>query len=409
MTLSVFKAMLLGLLRDRGALTMVFVLPPIIYVIFASIFSGTAGGELRLRVVVLDEAGTAVTRRLVEAIQQEPSFHRVTGAPRSREAVEAMIRQDEADVGVLLRHDPTDPKRLAIAPFLVIGDSAKAMATPIVAGQVQRLFGQKLPDAAYRRLFADVEQNFVPLVPAQSARVDATIEAVRQASVGATQDKRQGAAELVEQVDIKSTAVAPAAVVYYAGAVAILFLMLSAAQGGMMLIDERNNGVLDRLIAGGAGRVGALVGGKFLFLLALGFVQAGAIFAVAAALYDVNVVSRWMEWAVITFSAAAAAAGLALVISAACRTRQQAQTFSSALVLILSALGGSMVPRFLMPGWLQTFSWGIPNAWAIEAYHGLLWRNSTIAELLVPIGLLLSFALVTLVASAIIVWRSQRT
>jgi ABC-2 type transport system permease protein len=61
-----------------------------------------------------------------------------------------------------------------------------------------------------------------------------------------------------------------------------------------------------------------------------------------------------------------------------------------------------------MPAWLQTFSWGIPNAWAIEAYHGLLWRNSTFAELLVPVGLLLGFALLTSVTSAIIVWRLQR-
>jgi ABC-2 type transport system permease protein len=67
-----------------------------------------------------------------------------------------------------------------------------------------------------------------------------------------------------------------------------------------------------------------------------------------------------------------------------CQTRAQAQVLPTVVILIMSAIGGSMVPRFFMPHWLQQLGWMTPNTWALEAYSGVFWRSEPALQL-VPI------------------------
>lgn len=397
---AIFRVMFLGLLRDRGALAMAFVLPPLIYMIFAAIFSGTTGGDLRPRVAIVDEVKTETSTRLVAAVAASSDLRPPEHAPTSMAEVEAQLRRGEIDAGIVVHADPGRIEPNAPAPIHVVVDSARAMASPIVTGQVMRLFREYLPDASYRRTIAEIEQRFVELAPDQRARVEAVLEEIRkQASAPVAADAEANRGDpLIEQTTLSVRATADANVIYYAGAVSFLFLLFSAMQGAISLIDERQSGIIDRLLAG-AGSVTTLITGKFLFLLLQGVAQVGLIFALAYFVYGVTAGDRWPDWLVITVASSACAAGLGLALAAICRTRQQAVTLSNFLVLVLSALGGSMVPRFFMPAWLQDVSWFIPNAWAVEAYSNLLWRNAPAADLVLLVGLLAATAFSSLVVA----------
>lgn len=374
MIASMLRVMALSLIRDRGALVLAFILPPVIFVIFAAIFAATANDKLPLKVAFGKASDHEAWSRFEKVLRDDPSL-RLTPAASHEAEVRWQVEQGSADVGLFLRHDPDMTEA---APALIVVEPSKPLAGAVLAGQVQRLVARDLPDLALSRTISTIEPLLGGLTPEQSGRVTKAM-----AELAATTKTRvsQDAPGLVETVTVGALQGANTAVNYYTGAVAILFVLFSAMQSAAIFIDERNSGILDRIAVMPAGPE-VMVYGKFLFLVAQGVIQTVLIFAAAAVFYDVNVITKAGSWLLVTIAAAMAASGLALAVAATCTTKQQAQTISTFIVLVCSAVGGSMVPRFMMPPWLQDLGRLTPNSWVIEAYQDALWRGQALPEIM---------------------------
>ncbi len=106
-----------------------------------------------------------------------------------------------------------------------------------------------------------------------------------------------------------------------------------------------------------------------------------------------------------TVVTAAAAAALALMLATIAERAASSRLLDGILILTMSALGGSMFPRFLMSETMQKIGLVTFNAWALDGYLKVFWRNAPIWQLWPQVAVLSCLAIVFLGSARMIARR----
>lgn len=184
-----------------------------------------------------------------------------------------------------------------------------------------------------------------------------------------------------------------------------MFFILYPLAGNFIKEREEGSMLRLRLISGSQFPV---IAGKFAFYFLVCLVQFLMMTAVGIFVMPLMGLNRLMlggelfNILLTASSVAMAATGYGLLIAVYFRTAQQALSFGSVSVVILSAIGGVWVPVYVMPEILQTISRFSPMSWGLESFNDLFLREATFATILPNILRLAGFALVTVSASVII-------
>ena len=120
--------------------------------------------------------------------------------------------------------------------------------------------------------------------------------------------------------------------------------------------------------------------------------QIALMFTWGAVLFKLDFAGHLLGFFVLTPVTAAAAASFGLVLAAACRSRRQLGGVSTAVILTMSAVGGSMFPRFLMSETMQRIGLLTFNAWALDGYVKIFWRDAPVSALAPQLAVLAGLA-----------------
>jgi ABC-2 type transport system permease protein len=410
----------INLRRDRVAQALTFVLPVIFFSIFATVFGGRGESTTpRIRAAVVDADRSAFSERLIAALRAEPSLRiRTTasedgkpGAPLDRAGAERLVRNGDVPVAIVL------PAGLGEAfgksgfgggpSIALLADPSDPIAQNTVAGLLQKVTMTAAPDLLMQGGIRQFESFAGALTPSQRAAVDQWLPTLQSGGSGAGASPgglRMGVG--VEVVDVvRSDNQRGSLISFYAAGIGVMFLLFSmVGAAGSVLLDEVESGTLERLLCTNLGMTGILVG-KWAFMVAIGCAQLTVMFLWGRVAFGLPLFSHIPGFLVMTITTAAAAAALAIVLATIARSRAQLSGFSTILILTMSALGGSMFPRFLMTETMQKIGLVTFNAWALDGYLKVFWRNAAIWELWPQVGVLVTLALLLLAAARVLARR----
>lgn len=106
--------------------------------------------------------------------------------------------------------------------------------------------------------------------------------------------------------------------------------------------------------------------------------------------------------ALVSVGISCAALGYAMLIAVVAKTAEHATTLGGTGNIVLAAIGGIMVPTFVMPEFMQKVSALSPMNWGLEGFLDVLLRGGGVAEVLPETMALMAFGGVALLLAMIL-------
>jgi ABC-2 type transport system permease protein len=180
-----------------------------------------------------------------------------------------------------------------------------------------------------------------------------------------------------------------------------------------IFIIERQQGTLQRLRAMGV-PFRLILAGKLLPFFLVNQVQAVmmvlvGIFIVplfgSEALEMPHSLPLLINWWLVSVAVSLAAVAWALLIASLAKTSEQATIVGGVGNILMGAIGGIMVPKFVMPAVMQKLAALSPMAWGLEGFHIVMLRHGSLTDLLPCLSQLLAFAAASLLLA---IWLNHR-
>jgi ABC-2 type transport system permease protein len=180
--------------------------------------------------------------------------------------------------------------------------------------------------------------------------------------------------------------------------VAIMMLLFSVTGMGSGMLTEKEEGTLKKLLYSPI-KPFSILFGKMISTTIVSIVQLTVMFLFAWIAFGLNIFIDVPSLIVMILSTAFACGSFGIFIASIAKTRKQVESFSTLIILIMSAIGGSMVPIFIMPAIMQKIAVFSVNYWGIQGFYDIFWRHLPISDVLIRVAVLIGIGLFMMLIS----------
>lgn len=383
------------LCRSKATLAVIFIPGIVLYTIFTNIFSGPAGGGVRpLRVAVIDEDQTTASRQLIEALgatnlktiltdTDEPG-----GKPFTVEQVKESIRRRRSyRVGLVIPRGYHESPTMLTRPDIhkgitILYDELEPIEAQIAGGMIQM--------AAGRQVFTSMFN----------------LGSGGKAATTSPAGENERMLVKVDRQSIRSNGMKNEAKHTFLAGIVPMFLLFSAAGAARGLLEGMKSGETRRLLAAPISP-GHMVLGALGNMLVIQVIQCYVMYIFAWLVFKVAIWEIAGGLFALTLCTAIATIGFGLFLGAISKTPEQLDALGTMVILAMSAIGGSMVPRHVMPEWMKRFGLLTINGWSFDGFMSVIARDG-FDELWKPCAVLLGVGIVCAAMGSVLLQRRQR-
>lgn len=393
------------ILRDRQSAFFLLIMPVVFTLLFGFAFGGFDSGgddaDPRLPVGFLNQDAGITAQHLVALLEQSDVLRLETASADAAALARQVADGDlaaavivPADFGAQMEVNTPIPVTLIIDPasaiaFTIQGEVEAAVSRLASARQTAQIStatavaqGQLIGDAAQRSYFADA------LARAVAAWQSPPVQ-VRASSTGsATQTD-----ETAVYSDNAFAHSSPGMMAQFA-----LAGLITASQ---VLVLERKNGAMRRLLTTNMSRASILVG-HYLAMFIMIIAQLLILILFGQLLLRLPYFQEPAATLLLVIASAFFAASMGLLIGALAKSEEQAVVFSLVPMFILAGLGGAWMPLEFTPLSVQRIAYLTPIAWMMDGFKDIVVRGLGLESVLTAVAVLLLYAVILWLLA---VWR----
>ena len=350
---------------DKRAIILSLLLPIGLITLFALAFGGVGADDEEegtpIAVLYADEDQTTSSKNIITELDAIPG---IVCIATDTQSAKNQIKSGDQIANIIIHKGYEDALNNGTdIPIELQYDQSRAMEISVLqnllVSKISSVKGEKDADKGVDRIM----QNMFSNLPAQ------TQDSIRN-NLKSGLNKENEQEQLITMTSVVGEEESNWGLIQAVAGTAIMMLLFSVRSIGSGMLEEKENGVLKKLLQSPITPFEILFG-KMLTAVIVAIFQLSVMFVFSWLAFGLDIFMNLPALIIMILTTAIACSAFGVLLASIVRSKKQADSLSTIIILFMSAIGGSMIPLYIMPAFMQDAAVISVNYWSIQGFYDI--------------------------------------